>query len=343
MPITKFISKITPKFVCDECGYGTHIKSRLVNHVNNAHLKINNEPSYNQSEDTSLVPLISAKSKTPRAKRKAETELSPSNPKRISLSIERKKNIIESYDALPKMSQGSAADMLKIPRASLRLILSNRETIMASDNSDMKRLRVGKDVMVENCLIKWFDTVREKNAILSHEMLREKAEDLAKKLGHDDFKATPGWLQRLLKRSGIDHKKQHGEAQSSDFQGMTDWLKDIWPDLHKKYKKEDIFNCDETGLFFRMIPNGTLAFKHDKRKGTKKVKDRITVLVTASMMGEKKTPFIIGKSAKPRCFKNIKSFPCDYTSQNKAWDELYKNRSSLKIYSRRLPKDLFSY
>ena len=68
---------------------------------------------------------------------------------------------------------------------------------------------------------------------------------------------------------------------------------------------------DETGLFFRMIANGTLAFKHDK--GTKKVKDRITVLVTASMMGEKKTPFIIGKSAKPRCFKNIKSFPCDYT------------------------------
>ena len=49
------------------------------------------------------------------------------------------------------------------------------------------------------------------------------------------------------------------------------------------------------------------------------MKDRITVLVAASMMGEKKTPFIIGKSANPRCFKNIKSFPTDYTSQNKAW------------------------
>ena len=147
MPITKFISKITPKFVCDECGYGTHIKSRLVNHVNNAHL--NNEPSYNQSEDTSLVPLTSAKPKTPRAKRKAETELSPSNPKRISLSIERKKVIIQKYDALPKMSQESAANMLKITRGSLRLIMSNREAIMASDKSDMKRLHVGKDVLVE--------------------------------------------------------------------------------------------------------------------------------------------------------------------------------------------------
>ena len=166
---------------------------------------------------------------------------------------------------------------------------------------------------------------------------------MAKKLGHDEFQASSGWLSRLLKRRDIPRKKQHGEAQSSDFQARTDWLKDIWPALHKKYEEEDIFNCDETGLFFRMMPNGTLAYKHDKRSGTKKEKNRITVLVTASMMGEKKTPFIIGKSAKPRCFKNIKSFPCDYISQNKAWDELYKNRSSLKIDSRRLPKDLFSY
>ena len=28
LPITKFISKTTPKFICDECGYGTNIKSR---------------------------------------------------------------------------------------------------------------------------------------------------------------------------------------------------------------------------------------------------------------------------------------------------------------------------
>ena len=54
--------------------------------------------------------------------------------------------------------------------------------------------------------------------------------------------ATSGWLWRLLKRRGVSHKKQHGEAGSSDFQARSDFLKDVWPDLRKGYKDEDIFN-----------------------------------------------------------------------------------------------------
>ena len=29
--------------------------------------------------------------------------------------------------------------------------------------------------------------------------------------------------------------------------------------------------------------------------------------------------FVIRKSAKPRCFKNVKNLPCRYRSQNKSW------------------------
>ena len=29
--------------------------------------------------------------------------------------------------------------------------------------------------------------------------------------------------------------------------------------------------------------------------------------------------FVIGKSTKPRCFKNVKNLPCRYRSQNKSW------------------------
>ena len=47
--------KKAPKFVCDVCGYSTNIKSRIVDHVNSVHLKINNE-SGNESEDTSPRP-----------------------------------------------------------------------------------------------------------------------------------------------------------------------------------------------------------------------------------------------------------------------------------------------
>ncbi|GFW90393.1 tigger transposable element-derived protein 6 [Trichonephila clavipes] len=36
-------------------------------------------------------------------------------------------------------------------------------------------------------------------------------------------------------------------------------------------------------------------------------------------VSEKITPLVIGKSAKPRCFKGINSFPTKYRSNKKAW------------------------
>ena len=76
---------------------------------------------------------------------------------------------------------------------------------------------------------------------------------------------------------------------------------------------------------YRCIPDRTMTFRNDKRKGCKKVKDRVTVLITASMMGEKKRPLVIGKSHNPRCFKNVKTLPVDYKSQNSSWmtQEIY--------------------
>ena len=76
VPITNFTSPTPSKLICDECGYSTSVKRRLIDHVNNVHL---NDESGSQSEDTSLVPLVPPK--TPRSKPKAETALlSPSTP-----------------------------------------------------------------------------------------------------------------------------------------------------------------------------------------------------------------------------------------------------------------------
>ena len=55
MQITNFLSRKNPKFVCDECGYSSDIKVRLIDHVNSVHL--NKDSSGDESEDTSLVPL----------------------------------------------------------------------------------------------------------------------------------------------------------------------------------------------------------------------------------------------------------------------------------------------
>ena len=45
----------------------------------------------------------------------------------------------------------------------------------------------------------------------------------------------------------------------------------------------------------------------------------LTGMAAASAAGEKLPIFVIGKSAKPRCFKNVKSIPYHYRSQIKSW------------------------
>ena len=73
-------------------------------------------------------------------------------------------------------------------------------------------------------------------------------------------------------------------------------------------KLKDIYNVDESGLFYHLMPARTLAFKGDNCNGGKNSKDRLTVLLCANANGsDKMTPLIIGKSQKPRCFKNIAS------------------------------------
>ena len=52
----------------------------------------------------------------------------------------------------------------------------------------------------------------------------------------------------------------------------------------------------------------------------KQSKERISVLVGANMTGTAKLKLlVIGKSEKPRCFKNVKTLPVVYKNNTKAW------------------------
>ena len=64
---------------------------------------------------------------------------------------------------------------------------------------------------------------------------------------------------------------------------------------------------DETGCFYRALPEKSLAEKKDC-KGGKKAKERITISLFVNAAGGKEVPVVIGKSAKPRCFKGLNDF-----------------------------------
>ena len=72
------------------------------------------------------------------------------------------------------------------------------------------------------------------------------------------------------------------------------------------YEPHDVHNVDETGLFFNVLPDRTLACKGESCHGGKHSKDRLTVLLCVNSDGsDKQVQIVIGKSPKPRCFKNV--------------------------------------
>lgn len=149
--------------------------------------------------------------------------------------------------------------------------------------------------------------------------MREKAKTFAARLGLHNFKASEGWFDRFKKRHNITFKKIWSESASVSDNVCTEWKQKL-RDLIENYEPKNIFNADETGLFFKCLPDRTMCFKGDACHGGKNSKDRITLFFAANMDGtEKLKPLMIGKSAKPRCFKSIKSFPMDYRSNKKAW------------------------
>jgi len=84
-----------------------------------------------------------------------------------------------------------------------------------------------------------------------------------------------------------------------------------------------IFNCDETGLLWKLLPDKTLVSAREKgAKGFKKPKDQVTLMACSNTTGTiKLPPVFIHKSARPHCFRpvDMASLPVDYYSQNNSW------------------------
>lgn len=158
---------------------------------------------------------------------------------------------------------------------------------------------------------------------MSGDIICEKAKSFHRQLlpQNEDFKASSGWLQKFKDRYGIRQLNICGESLSSNAEAVEPFKAKIIQKINElDLQLDQIYNADESGLFWRMLPHKTLAHGGEKSApGRKSSKERITFMPCANASGSHKMKlFVIGKANKPRAFTNS-VLPVSYKGQRKGW------------------------
>ncbi|GBO15325.1 Jerky [Araneus ventricosus] len=220
--------------------------------------------------------------------------------KHVTLTLNQKLEIIkrlekgENRNILMNEFNIGSSTIYDIKKQKDELMKFASQSVTTEKLASRQTLKKPKLEQIDSVLFKGFSAVRSEEKPVTGPMIVEKA----KKFGQD---------------LGVAETNQNSAEKYKDEFEKIVADNDLTP--------EQIYNADETGLLWRCLPTSTLAGGGEKAaKGFKKNKDRLTVLLCANASGNHRvTPFVIGKSAKPRAFKNVTHMPAQYKAQSNAW------------------------
>lgn len=189
-------------------------------------------------------------------------------------------------------------------------------------DNDRVRNRAGRWPVLEDLLFQFQKHIESNGGSTTAEILQTKAKEIWQRLPEYQNQPIPefsvGWLSRFKSRRGIKHRIQHGEAASVPITA-EDEMKAVRT-LCGEYLEDDIYNMDETGLFWRSAVNHGLL--STPLPGKKQDKSRITAVLCTNSTGTDRLPlWFIGHAQQPRALRglNFEALGCRWQGNKKAW------------------------
>lgn len=251
------------------------------------------------------------------------------NRRRNGLSLEVKIEIIKRINSGEK--QSDMAEEYMVNRSTIKSIMKKSNSYLqcwkkGMFHPDSKRLKGPKREDIEAALYSWYKQAISTGTPVSGPILCAKALAFASKLGHTDFKATHGWLDRFKKRKNIvfgrapARRKREEEENSSPELKPGEWQTAVLPQLLLEFDPGDVFAVEEIGLLYRTLPTVAPNLRGERCAGGIRSRLRLTVLLCGNMTGTEKFPLlVVGKHPKPSSFRHVKSLPVQYLANQKAW------------------------
>lgn len=198
------------------------------------------------------------------------TRLQKTKRERTAINVDIKKEICEYMLANTNIKHADVALFfntkyeLDIDRSTITKIWQSREKwLTALSNSKTLHIFRCRSVQfpeLDKALQIWTSQAVAAGVPLTDAILQQKGLELAQMLNisEEQLKFTNGWVYRFKKRNGLQKIKFSGEANSAPLATLSEERLKL-RNLLAAYDEEDIYNADETGLFFRMEPDQTLS------------------------------------------------------------------------------------
>ena len=194
--------------------------------------------------------------------------------KRKHLTLEDKVKVIKKHE------EGKTVHNLKeeytCGQTQIYSILKQKDIIISTYESNASssshsyghKARNSSFSKVNDSLYEWYLLACSKNIFPDRPTLKEKAKEIAEKSELEGFKASNGWFDKWKQRHSIKRVSICGE--SGDVSGATvDSWKERLPEILQGFAMEDIYNLDETGRFWRSLPEKGFGQKGKECKGGK--------------------------------------------------------------------------
>ena len=248
------------------------------------------------------------------------------------LSIQSKLLIIKELQNNKPPSMRSLGRKYDVNESTIRYLwntknvyLKRSSSVPDSYKSKRTKLPSPKFQDLEDKLYKWMKVIREVKLPLSPSLTLVKARKIADKLSipADEFSASWNWLSRFKERRGLKTAVLYGEGGDVDQNDEATLCElRILYDIIAEYDPQNVYNMDETGLFYRLLPQYSILMPDENIstvRGKKKLKDRVTLVVCANATGSHKLPMtIIAKPQTPACIRG-REWPVVYFNQKRAW------------------------
>lgn len=194
------------------------------------------------------------------------TSLNNISQKRKAYSVNDKLTVIERVRN--GESQAKLSRELKISESTIRGWLKGenklREFVHTVDENDgLQRKRARKSNLddLDDAVYKWFVQQQQSGVPISGPIICAQAEKFDRQLHgiESSFKASSGWLWRFKLRHGIGQIAISGEIRSADDKAASAFPLQLQEIMREgDYVPEQLYNADETGVYYKLLPDKTL-------------------------------------------------------------------------------------